>query len=167
MIWSKLLMSLFFMALPSMFPIPFHKYYLSMTDIEVNHDAKLLKISVRLFTDDLERSLETLQTKSGKEKSKSVLSNQNLDSYLKGHFKFRKSNKLLMIKFIGFEQDAEATQCFFEVPFSGNKGKFTIINTLLFDQLKEQINLVMIHDHKSKNSFRLAYPDSLINWTLD
>jgi hypothetical protein len=146
---------------------PLHKYYLSITEIEANPKAKILKISSRLFSDDLEKSVRDLHAQQRPlEKFKGV-NHENLQAYLSAHVKLRSGKRLYTVKLIGFEQDAEVTWCHMEMAYQAGKVRQTLVNSLLFDQLPEQVNLVTIKSPISKRSYRLAYPDSVVVFGKD
>jgi|GEM_PF-1265637 len=155
---------LFFLVLPGLFGKPWHKYYLSMTEIEVNQTTKVLKISCRLFTDDLERSVRS-QSLKGLHPEHSALNQASLKPYFLKHFSIWQSGKLQTSNVIGVEQDVDVTWVYIEVPYTSKSSDFRLVNTLLYDQLSEQVNLVVVKSNNSKQNFRLSYPDSLVNFS--
>lgn len=150
------------LSLPVRAGKPWHKYYLSMTEIEADSKAKLLKISSRLFSDDLEKSVKDLQARLRPAEKFSGINQENLQAYLSAHVKLRSGSKVQPVKLIGFEQDADVTWCHMEMAYQAAKAKQTLINSLLFDQLPEQVNLITIKYPMEKKSLRLAYPDSVV-----
>ncbi len=135
-----------------------------MTEIEVNPGAKVLKISCRLFTDDLERSVKSLLSSQQMSTVGLVLNQSTLQPYFNKHFTIWQSGKMQQANLIGVEQDAEVTWVYFEVFYTGKKAQFKLVNSLLYDQLSEQVNLVVVKLNEQKENFRLTYPDSLVHF---
>src|SRR3954452_23162263 len=112
-----------------------HPFYISMTDINYNDKSKSLEVSVRIFTDDFEKTLRKncnckvdLLTK-GDKKSMEALVN----AYITKHLQVRLDGKPADLEFAGYNQEEESTWNYFQVKNVTQVKKIEIKNTLLHD----------------------------------
>ena len=94
-----------------------HKYYLSLTQIEYNQDAKSLEIIINVFMDDIETALNQdynldlqLNTKKELKESDTYFAN-----YLKEKLQFSINNKSLQFNYLGKEYDADLVYFYLEI----------------------------------------------------
>jgi hypothetical protein len=146
------------------FTDPMHRFYLSLTEVRVDTKKQTLDVSCKLFTDDLE---DVLIRKYGKKvdiatssKNKDV---QNLiTKYITENFKLNIGGKLIILNFVGFETETDATWIYLEaVPFK-EKGRVNILNTLLYDYLPEQSNLINFYWDDEEKSAKLMNPEKMV-----
>jgi hypothetical protein len=138
-----------------------HPYYVSVT--EIKHDAKSqsLEVSCRLFSDDLETALN----KMGQGKvdilnpKNSNQINDLIARYVPQHLKITVNGKPLMLKFIGYEQESEATWCYFEVVGVRSAKNIGISNDLLYAEHEEQINMLHVTVGGVRKSTKLDNPE--------
>ena len=78
-----------------------HPFFVSMTDINYNDKNKTLEISVRIFTDDLEKTIR--QTYKGKvdllNKNDKANSEKLVQQYINKHLIIKADGKVLNLKF--------------------------------------------------------------------
>ncbi len=138
-----------------------HPYYVSVSEVRIDTVAKSVNVSCKLFTDDLQEALYRIN------KIPIDLSKQNdnqkkiLENYFKERFKLTIGNKAIPLVFIGYEIEEEATWCYFEFNKIDSFGKVVIINTLLYDYLTEQTNLIHCYYNQQRKSYKLNNPDKL------
>ena len=157
-----------FLALTA-FDMPAHRFYLSLTEVRIDTKKQTLDVSSKLFTDDLE---DALFRKYGKKvdlatstKNKEV--HALLHRYMNENFRINVGGKLQSMAFVGFETDTDATWCYLEsVPFIG-KGKVSIMNTLLFDYLPEQSNMLNVYMDDVEQSAKLVNPEKLAEFNFN
>ncbi len=138
-----------------------HPYHVSVTEIEYIPQEKEAGISCKLFTDDFESILrETYNTKIDlfNPVDKNVTGKQ-IAGYINKHLRLKIDGKLTSPVFIGFEREGEATWCYFSVSNINEIKKIEVVNDLLYDFKKEQVNLIHITVNGIRKSTRLAYPD--------
>lgn len=146
-----------------------HKYYLSVTDLAYNEEAKSIQIITRLFYDDLEA---VIQERYDTAVIVDATSNQEeLDTYLKKYFK----KKLLIkvngtqreVSFIGKEYEDDYVVCYLEINEVDSIESFEIESTVLMDLFPEQKNMVHTDIAGRKKSFLLtsANAKGLLNFT--
>lgn len=149
------------------FTVP-HRFYLSLTEVRVNTQKKTLDVSCKLFTDDLE---DALQKKYGK-KIDLATSTKNKDvqallsKYINENFKINVGGRLQTLSFVGYEVETDATWCYLEtVPFTG-KGTVAVYNTLLYEFLPEQSNMVNFYWDEADKSAKMSNPEKMTEFTF-
>ncbi len=122
-----------------------HKFYVSITQIDINKDSHKLEISTRIFTEDLQASVLDktgikLGLGSGNEFPKA---DSILVSYLKETMSFSQEGKNLELIFIGKEVEADVTWIYFETKAGILLTRpIEITNSTLQKQFPDQKNLV-------------------------
>ncbi|MFY0673072.1 MAG: hypothetical protein JXQ87_06690 [Bacteroidia bacterium] len=118
-----------------------HKFYVSMTSIDLSRDGEKLECSIKLFRDDLELAL----TESEGEKvlftlgiSESKISNL-IDDYMLDHFVLVADDNMERT-FIGAEIEEEIVWVYIE--YNKPKSNFSLKNTCLMEVFEEQVNIV-------------------------
>lgn len=140
-----------------------HRFYLSLTEVRVNTQKQTLDVSCKLFTDDLE---DLLFRKYGKKIDLATsLKNKDvqalLNKYINENFRINVGGKLQVLSFVGFETETDATWCYLEsVPFI-SKGKVSVLNTLLYDYLPEQSNMINFYWDDAEKSAKLVNPEKM------
>lgn len=156
-------MSLILMLSMSSFLSVAHKYYVGLTEVNINTEKHTLDVSTKLFMDDLEVSLARFANKrvdlSVSENNKEV--EALLISYFEKNLKINVGGKLLKLKFVGFEVENDAVWCYQEVPHFKGKGTVSVYNTLLYDYFSEQANLINVSWNTIHKSVRLTNPEKL------
>jgi len=131
-----------------------HKYYLSLTQIEYNQDAKSLEIIINVFMDDIETALNQdynldlqLNTKKELKESDTYFAN-----YLKEKLQFSINNKSLQFNYLGKEYDADLVYFYLEIKEVENFTSLEINNKILTRHFPEQQNVVKMKVGKKKVS---------------
>jgi phospholipid N-methyltransferase len=134
-----------------------HKYYVSVSEVMFSKQDQAIQIITRIFIDDIEEILqlrydEAIVVDEDDETS-------STDFYLKKYF-----NKKLMISingenkslnFIGKEYEDDMVICYIEVENIKEVRSIQIVNTLLFDLVSEQQNMVHFDINDTKKSLVL------------
>jgi len=90
--------------------------------MQYNPALKTFEVSIRMFTDDLERGLSQ-----GNDKQRVVIKNNDkndplVERYVLKSFVLMDSQKKpVAIKYVGKEQEEDATWVYLEIPFNGFK----------------------------------------------
>lgn len=122
-----------------------HKFYLSLAQIEHNSQNQTLEISLKVFTDDLERCVgkqfrENLKLGDAAEHEQS---DQLIESYLKEKLQFKCEGKDLQITLLGKEVNVEETWCYIEVALNSENAKSVEIDNRIFLEVyAAQVNMV-------------------------
>lgn len=115
-----------------------------------------------MFTDDLQDALFKLhqfkkEIKPGDEEAKAVI-----DTYIQGHLKVFVGEEEVELKFLGFELEEESTWSYLEGTFSKSSNKITLRNSLLYDFLPGQSNMVHCYLNDARKSQKLDNPKDLM-----
>lgn len=142
-----------------------HPFYLSLTEIKDNPTNHTLEISIRIFTDDFEKTLKsshlgTFDLTHPKSKKEAGLA---IDQYLNHHFYLEINGKKQILQFIGFETEENACWNYFQiinVKSKLSKSQYHIHNDILYEVHVEQMNLINFQVGGEKTSVKLEYPIS-------
>lgn len=121
-----------------------HKFYMSITDIKYNEQANSLEITIKFFTDDLEKALEKESKQRiylGTEKEIDQI-NPILKTYLQERFIIKKNEQNLSLIYIGKESESDYTWAYLELKDYNPQEKIWIQNTVLIDLFPEQVNRI-------------------------
>lgn len=138
-----------------------HPFYLGITDLKYNIKQKSLEGTVKLFTNDIEEAISKLyhlkaDLINGKDKE---AMNKILQDYVRNHLKMKVNLKAVEITVLGFEHEAEAIWLYVEINNCPLPKKMEIENTLLYDYIKSQINIVHCQVKEMTQSSKLTNPD--------
>jgi hypothetical protein len=145
-----------------------HPFYLSVTSLKYASEERSLQGSVKVFTSDLESALTRL---SGKKSDllhpvDSTALLQQLQSYLGSRLKIRADQKTLSLKLIGFENQEEATWLYIELSLETRPARLSVENTILYDYLPGQMNIVQVEWAGKEQSGRLNNPDRYLEFNF-
>jgi SpoU rRNA methylase family enzyme len=146
-----------------------HPFYLSVTELKYNASKKSMEVSCKMFTNDLEdalkktsgKSIDLLNT-SNKKEAESVLF-----AYIQKRFIISVNNKPMELKYIGYEKEEEAIWTYMEIVNCEKPNAISIDNKLLYDYLKDQMNIVHCETGSFKESSKVVNPDSKITFTIN
>lgn len=140
-----------------------HPFYISMTEINYNSKNKTVEVSVRIFTDDFEKTLRkncnckvnllAPQNKKAMEKLVAY--------YVLKHLQIKVDGQLQNLEFAGYQQEEESTWNYFIIKNINQVKRMEINNTLLHDYNKEQINMLHIRANGKDQTDKLDYPERL------
>lgn len=146
------------LIIPSLMSFTLHKYYLSVTDVEYNAEAKSVQLITRIFYDDLEDVLNERYDKNFILSDRS--DQEEIDNYLKKYLtskiKIRVNDELKKLQFVGKEYEDDYVVCYIETSGVDSITKFEIENELLIDLFPEQKNMIHTKIYKRQKSFLLT-----------
>jgi hypothetical protein len=145
-----------------------HPFYLSVTDIKYNEKNRSLEIACKMFTNDLEGALkkttgkkvDILNPKDKKEIEKILF------DYINKRLIIDLNGKRRTLKFIGYEKEDDVIWTYMEIEKCERPKQVHITTSLLYDFLKEQINLVSLEVAGNKQSSKVSNPDKEIKFTV-
>jgi hypothetical protein len=153
---------------PSPIPYSNHPYFVSVSELEWNRQEKQMELSCKIYTDDFEEALKTAGgEKADLVKGDAARNKARMEAYIRAHFRVKVNGKPLTLQFIGTENDHEATWCYLQSPVPEAPASMEIVNTLLYEIKKEQVNIVHLKSGDARKSFRLVNPDQVIQWKVD
>ncbi len=145
------------------FGLSFHPFYVSVTELEYSSKDKELGVAGKFFTDDLEETLKNFsKQKVDLVNGDKTASAKFITDYVNTHLKIKIDGNPIALKYLGFENDREATWCYFSATGISSFKTIEISNDLLYDFKKEQVNLVHIIVDGNRRSNRLVYPDNAV-----
>lgn len=131
-----------------------HKYYVSLTEIQHNKKENLVEITLRVFTDDLELSLNNQFNKTFLIGNNQELEQTNtyLIAYLKSKFHIKINGNFYEYQFIGKEIENDITFIYLEIKKIKKIKSIDITNTIFFETFENQQHIIKIKTaEKHKN----------------
>jgi hypothetical protein len=131
-----------------------HDFHTSLTEMRYNIKSKTFEISLRIFTDDLEKVLSVTH-----QNKKFLVENNDkndsfVEAYIKKHFVvINPKNQRTIINYIGKEKEGEATWIYLEMPVNESLKGSKIQNVVLIDMFEDQTNIVNIFVNNDKKSY--------------
>lgn len=138
-----------------------HPFYLGLTELTYDAKQRSMQCAVKLFTNDLEAALKKINKRSvDLINIKDTTDTENiLQTYLQKRLVLKINGKLKTFVFIGFEREEEAIWMYLEYGNCDLPKKVEIQNTLLFDYIDTQTNIVHLEVMGIKKSLKSSYPD--------
>lgn len=141
----------------------YHKFYVSVTQIDYNEKKSRIEIASRIFIDDLEKVLNKktgeimyLATKKENEKARNFIEN-----YLIEKTKYKINGNELNQIFLGFEYEDDVIICYSKIDYSKKITTFGCQNNILFDGFSDQQNIIHTNIHNTKKSFLLTIKENI------
>ena len=125
-----------------------HKYYSSITKIEIDENAQLLKIHTQLFVEDFE---ELMKERYNITTLDFLDSNQKnvITSYLTKKLQIKVNRAPLDLSYLGFEIEGELLYFYLEAKTQEEVKRLDVENSLLQDLFSEQQNSIDV-SYKNK-----------------
>jgi len=148
-----------------------HRYYFSLSELKVDTQKKSLELSCKLFTDDVTDALFKLNHNKvdlgSSEKNKTV--QLQVETYLHERFKIMINGISTPLHLIGFEVENEVTWFYLESTISvkaASPVKLNVSNSLLYDFLPDQTNLIHVTWNEKEQTEKLVNPDKEVEFRL-
>lgn len=134
-----------------------HKYYVSVTEINIIESSGTIQISSRLFIDDLELALQNIYANES-------ISLSNADSekvqnmiktYVITHFKIDVNKEQIDLNYLGREYEDDVVYVYMEAEALDEISSIKISNSILFDTYQEQEHIIKTKTEKKSKSFIL------------
>lgn len=120
-----------------------HKYYASITKVEVDNSENLLKAYTVLFVDDTEQLLkERYDLQVADFNNLNFEEKEILSRYLNSKVSFSVNRKPLNVKFLGTQLESQQLYLYYEASFQENPQRLDLKNELLMDLYDDQHNTV-------------------------
>lgn len=138
-----------------------HPYHVGSVEFNFSNSTSTFEVTGRFFLDDMENALKNRYGKPvffHSEKDKKLME-QSLRRYAEEFLKLKADNNFVNLKFIGYEEDAEAVNIYLESPKLQKPKKVEAAVSFLYNIFDDQINIVHIIVDGKRQSHKLAYPD--------
>ena len=154
---TKLKFILIIFLIP-IFAFSMHKYYISLTNIEYKKENNSLQITVKLFIDDLQETINNTYNTNHEltlQNERSVVDSL-IVKYSTDHFKIELNETATKYLYLGKEYDSDVVYLYFEIENIQNFYSIGIQNNMLIEFFPEQKNIVKLNINKKKKSFILT-----------
>lgn len=145
-----------------------HPFFVSVIEIEHNPKDATAEISVRIFTDDLEKTLQKQTTSTIdiiKPTNKAVI-DQKISQYIGQKLQLKINGKAVKFNYIGYEIIKESTWSYFEVTDIKEMNAVDINCSILHDFETSQINLFHVKSKGNQKSYKLDYPNKTTSFSF-
>ena len=135
-----------------------HPFYVSICEMNYKSETESLEISLRIFTDDLERTLQDWGTEKlylG-ELNESPKTDSLLKKYILQVLSIEIEGETTSVEFIGKEVEQALTWVYLEAKNVPNFDKIMISNRMLFQSFPEQTNLIHVNQRGKIKSLLLT-----------
>ncbi len=148
--------------------VSMHPFYVSVIDLHHNPKEKIVEVSIRIFTDDLEQVLKKHFNKNVDltHPTNKVEVNNMVQEYIKQKINITIDKQPVHLKYIGYEIQQESAWCYFEIDHITAIQKIDIISTLLYDYQPNQVNIYHVTYNGLDKSFKLDNPQSAVSFTF-
>lgn len=149
-----LILNTSFLPSPFSFFSSMHAFHTSIAEMRYNPKEKVFEISLRVFTDDLEKTLSL-----NNQNKKFVIENADkndgfINQYVHKHFVVTTpKNQKLTYQYVGKEKEGDATWIYLEMPMNEPLKGSKIQNDVLIDMFDDQTNIVNIFMNNTKKSY--------------
>jgi len=129
-----------------LFAFTMHKYYVSLCEIEFIKEKQSIQITLGVFIEDLE---VTLNKNSGKQlnlasKTEVVNIDDYYKKYLNEHLQIAVNGKIQSFKYIGKEYDGDIVRFYLEIIDVKELKSIEVFNNILTADFSDQKNIVKI-----------------------
>ena len=135
-----------------------HKYYISLCEIEHNEDQKSLQITLGIFIDDIESTLNknhhSILNLATKNEIKNI--DEYYIEYLNENLKIMVNNQLKPFIYIGKEYDDNIVRFYLEITDIQKLNSIEVTNTCLFRDFENQQNIIKIKANNINKTFYLT-----------
>ena len=149
--------------------VSFHNFYVSTTSIRFVPDEKSLQITTQVFLDDFESVLQ----QNGHEKTKLIpeVSQEEIDilveDYLRKNITFKAQEKTIDFEFLGKVYKSDVLIAYMELKMDSIQSSLSIKNTIFFDYLPDQKNIIHFKFASKRKSFLAVSSKSIFEIPKD
>lgn len=146
---------LILLALPVLLCMAFmppHDFHVSMTELEQNRENGRLEMTIKLFTDDLEKALEMegVERLLLGDEAESEKADHYLNAYIQKRFEVESQEESVNWTFIGKEVEMDVTWCYLESDSIAPVEELKFESHLLTDVFDDQQNIIKSRQAKSR-----------------
>ncbi|MGF7215964.1 hypothetical protein GGR92_002104 [Spirosoma lacussanchae] len=132
---------------------PAHDFHASVTQMQYNPKDRVFEISIRVFTDDLEKALGTLTSEKINLDSKAK-TDPLIEKYIRTHFAYVNPQKQPKpFQYIGYETEADAHWLYLEMPYAEPFRGGLLRQNVFMELFDDQVNMVNVQYQGQKKTF--------------
>jgi hypothetical protein len=137
-----------------------HPFYVSVIDINHNTKDAAVEISIRIFTQDLEATLQKYSaTKLDiAHPTNNALLDKQISNYIDQKLQLKLNGQPMTMKYLGHEIQMESVWIYAEIPKVTQLKKLEVNCNLLFDFQTLQSNIFHVKSNGQEKSYKLDYP---------
>ena len=149
--------------------VSLHNFYVSTTSIRFVPEENSLQITTQVFLDDLESVLQQY----GNNKTKLIpeVPQNQIDSLVEDYFRknitFKTQGKTMDFDFLGKVYKSDVLVAYMELQMDSVVSPFSINNTIFFDFLSDQKNIIHLKMASKRKSFLAVYSKSIFEVPKD
>jgi hypothetical protein len=146
--------------LASLFIAVMHPFFVSVIDVNHNEKEATIEISVRCFTNDLEKMIaaESKTTIDLSEPNQKNKGDALLKAYLTKRLNLAVNGNKSNLEYLGFEIKKESTWTYFEIKNIKQLSQLNVLCEVLFGINDQQINIFHVNAKGVRKSYELIYP---------
>src|SRR5258707_7674525 len=123
-----------------------HPLYISVTEINHNPKDKVLEVSCKMFTNDLEAALEKMSKthvdlSAPKDKA---AAEKLIEEYVERHLRLKVDGKAAVLHFVGSEKENDGTWSYFQVNDVPAVKRIDAVKELLYDSFNQQSGIMNV-----------------------
>lgn len=145
-----------------------HPYFVSVTEVHLHSREKKFDVSCSMFTEDLESAIKSIYV-TNTNLQKELGAKEVLDliyKYVSVRLEINVGGEKQPYSLVGCENIEESTWCYLEGELSSTNKQVRITNSLLFDFLDEQTNMVHVYWDEERQSIKLNNPNKLAEFSF-
>lgn len=141
-----------------------HPLHVSTTEADYNASTKTIEITCKLFSDDFEDALSKTNTQKIDLSKASMKPSMDkiVAAYLLKNLKINIDGKIRTVKYIGFENDREATNVYLEIENVSALNTAEIYDTILYDLFTDQMSIIHVVKNGKRISDKIVYPNKVV-----
>jgi hypothetical protein len=148
------------LVIPLLSFVTIHKFYVSVTEVKYSEKDKSLQILLRIFIDDIEKTLEeryAVNTELATPKENKEV-NKYLERYINDKLTIKINGVKSKLSFLGKEYDVDIMKCYVEIENVDYESlqQIEVSNEILFEQFEEQQNIIHFRLPDRVKSFLLV-----------
>lgn len=137
-----------------------HPYYVGITEIDIESKTKVVSLSCKLFTDDVQDAIFRQTGTKINLSAQRPQDKQALNNYILSKIKIIQGATPLTFKFIGYQLEEEGVWCFYESQLKGKLKQLEICNTALYESLATQTHFLHVSFEGQTQHWKLSNPES-------
>lgn len=143
-----------------------HNFHVSIAEVDYNTSSKSFEVSLKVFTDDLEKALGRKYQLGRVYLNKSKKYNEYIAKYIKANFYILNSKKQkIKMSFLGKELENDVIWIYFEFPYKSSPKSLKLHNSVLVELFSDQTNMVNTNykGQKKTHKFKRGYTETPYN----